>query len=158
MIKRPHAATLTMVITFAVVILCGGKVIAGIGGQESRHNMTDIPGYGFTMDVCAACHKPHYSIEKRLWTSDKEKPADGLRNLGPAKAASLDQGLAEPEKALAILSKTGALKPRRVLYLTTMSLRILFSALPMCTSPFANGGPSCKTNFSAPSRCSWIFS
>src|SRR6266480_8157939 len=29
---------------------------------------------------------------------------------------------------------------------TTKSLRILFSAVPMWTSPFANGGPSCRTN------------
>jgi predicted CxxxxCH...CXXCH cytochrome family protein len=92
MIIRPHAAILTMVMTIAVVILCGGKVLAGIGGQESKHNMTDIPGYGFSSDVCAACHKPHHSIGKRLWTSDKEGPADGLRNLDLAKAASLDQG------------------------------------------------------------------
>jgi hypothetical protein len=29
-----------------------------------------------------------------------------------------------------------------------MSLRILFSAVPMWTSPLAKGGPSCRTNFS----------
>ena len=52
----------------------------------------------------------------------------------------------------------GALKPRKVLYLTMMSLRILFSAVPMWTSPLANGGPSCRTNFSAPARAAWIFS
>src|ERR1041385_3016991 len=34
----------------------------------------------------------------------------------------------------------GALNPRSVLYLTMMSLRILLSAVPMCTSPLAKGG------------------
>jgi hypothetical protein len=33
-----------------------------------------------------------------------------------------------------------------------MSLRILFSAVPMWTSPLAKGGPSCRTNFSARRR------
>src|SRR5207253_4182195 len=41
--------------------------------------------------------------------------------------------------------------------LTTSSLRILFSAVPMWMLPLAYGGPSCSTNFGAPARRSRIF-
>ena len=42
-----------------------------------------------------------------------------------------------------------ALRPEMVLNLMMMSLRILFSAVPTCTSPFAKGGPSWSTNLGA---------
>ena len=35
---------------------------------------------------------------------------------------------------------------------TTRSFSILFSAVPMWTSPLAKGGPSCRTKSSAPAR------
>src|SRR6476469_6177610 len=41
--------------------------------------------------------------------------------------------------------------------LTTSSLRILLSAVPMWMLPLAYGGPSCSTNFGAPARRSRIF-
>jgi len=75
----------------ATLVLANGAY-AVIGGAASKHNMTEVPGYGFGGDVCAACHKTHFtSGEKRLWTSDKNAAGDGLRTLAPAKAASLDQ-------------------------------------------------------------------
>ena len=52
----------------------------------------------------------------------------------------------------------GTCLPRIVWYLRMKSLRILFSAVPMCTSPLANGGPSCSKKRSAPSRRFWICS
>jgi hypothetical protein len=48
----------------------------------------------------------------------------------------------------------GARKPSIERDFTMMSLRILFSAVPMWTSPFANGGPSWRTNIGAPFRAS----
>ncbi len=69
----------------------GPDALAAIGAPPSKHNMTQVPGYGFGADVCAACHKPHAASGKNTWEGDREAPADGRRNLSPAKAASQDQ-------------------------------------------------------------------
>lgn len=87
-------AAFTVLLTFAAAAaaaLLAVDAAAVIGGQASMHNMTELPGYGFGGSVCASCHKPHFSLTKRLWTGDKEAPGDGLRDLTAAKASSLDQ-------------------------------------------------------------------
>ena len=82
---------LTGIVFLLVMAAFRGVAPAAIGDSASKHNMTEIPGNGFTT-VCQSCHEPHAaSGEKRLWSKDKEQPGDRLRDLAPAKAESLDQ-------------------------------------------------------------------
>jgi len=82
---------LLSVLVAAALLAAHGSALAVIGGTASKHNMTEVPGYGFGGDVCAACHKPHASSGKIIWQGDKETSADKQRDLAPAKAASQDQ-------------------------------------------------------------------
>ncbi len=89
--RAAFAILIIAVVAAAMVLFRAADSDAVIGDSASKHNMTELQGYGFGTSVCASCHKPHFKSAKRLWTEDKEAPADGLRDLAPAKAASLDQ-------------------------------------------------------------------
>src|SRR3989338_11593084 len=51
----------------------------------------------------------------------------------------------------------GESNPLIVLCFTTMSFKVLFNAWPMCISPLAYGGPSCRRYFFLPSDLLRIF-
>lgn len=81
-----------MLTSLLAAICCAGTAFAVIGGSDSKHNMSELPSYAFGTSVCDACHIPHNSTAgKRIWAADRDAQGDGLRDLAPAKAASLDQ-------------------------------------------------------------------
>ncbi|MBI5191334.1 MAG: CxxxxCH/CxxCH domain-containing protein [Nitrospirae bacterium] len=84
-----HALPFLAVLAAIAAFAAGAR--ADIGGTASRHNISEVVGYGFGDNSCSACHKPHGYSGKRLWSPDKEAPGDGGRGLAAAKTASLDQ-------------------------------------------------------------------
>jgi predicted CxxxxCH...CXXCH cytochrome family protein len=88
---RTRAVYKALLALASFVWLFAVPALAGIGAADSKHNMTELPSYGFGGSVCEACHKPHFSNGKRIWAVDKDIEGDGIRDLTQAKSASPDQ-------------------------------------------------------------------
>ena len=72
-----------LVLTIVAAALIPAVSYAAIGGTDSKHNMTQLIGYSYGPDVCAACHSSHFDSGVRLWASG--------RNLSDAQAQSQDE-------------------------------------------------------------------
>ena len=57
--RRRGALCLAWVVFFLAMIATEGVSPAVIGDSASKHNMTEIPGNGFSQTVCGSCHVPH---------------------------------------------------------------------------------------------------
>jgi predicted CxxxxCH...CXXCH cytochrome family protein len=89
--KATYNVLLIFTAAVMLVVLTATGASAVIGAADSKHNLTDLSGYGFNGDLCAGCHKPHDSVGKRLWTPDRNTVNDGMTDLDAAKALSTDQ-------------------------------------------------------------------